>query len=505
MYTLLIFLIFLSPLVFFHELGHFLFARLFGVRVEVFSIGFGKKLFSFKKGDTEYRFSLIPLGGFVKMFGDDPLRKNEVAESEQSYAFNHKSKWARFWIVFGGPLANFLMAFAIYGFMIWNGETVSVFKVGEVKSDSKIAEIGFQTGDTLLKINGEDLYTQEDFASMKDSGNIFKVQRGDKEIEISSDISGEDFLREYYVNTQSLEEPSFVNSKGEVLFVYDQNPLPEETTSLQELILRKPSLVYFYDQDKKLVGQLPNSANSIEESLWNHDYYNLGLKVKNVISDSAAEKAGLKNDDIFIASGSTPFYQFTGLRKFIQEQKNNPTEYTIVRDGEEQTILLAAEEKKHGDTTFYSVGIESSVQLHQTPKKYIEGKSLMKSLVMGYKRTELKMFQTLEGFKKIFFSNSSMSQIGGPITIAKVATDSFDKGLFYFFRLMAIMSINLGIINLFPIPVLDGGHILFLIVELFNRGPLSRRKMEMAQQFGLSLLLLLIMFALYNDFSRIFI
>src|SRR5690606_11924274 len=108
---ILIFVLFLGPLVFFHELGHFLFARLFGVRVEVFSIGFGPKLLKWKWGETEYALSLIPLGGYVKMFGDDPLNKDEIEASERKFSFTHKGKWARSWIVMGGPLANFILAF----------------------------------------------------------------------------------------------------------------------------------------------------------------------------------------------------------------------------------------------------------------------------------------------------------------------------------------------------------------------------------------------------------
>ena len=111
---IVIFILFLGPLVFFHELGHFLFARLFGVRVEVFSIGFGPKLFRWKKGDTEYAISLIPLGGYVKMFGDDPFNKDGISEEEKKFSFIHKKKWQRFWIVFGGPLANFILAFFIF-------------------------------------------------------------------------------------------------------------------------------------------------------------------------------------------------------------------------------------------------------------------------------------------------------------------------------------------------------------------------------------------------------
>ena len=112
-----IFVLFLGPLIFFHELGHFFFARLFGVRVEVFSLGFGPKLFKFQRKDTEFALSLIPLGGYVKMFGDDPFNKEGIPEDQRAFSFNHKGKWARFWIVLGGPLANFLLAFFIFFFL----------------------------------------------------------------------------------------------------------------------------------------------------------------------------------------------------------------------------------------------------------------------------------------------------------------------------------------------------------------------------------------------------
>ncbi|MFW5872148.1 MAG: site-2 protease family protein [bacterium] len=111
---ILIFIVFLCPIVFVHELGHFLFARLFGVRVEVFSIGFGPKLLKWKKKTTEYAISLIPLGGYVKMFGDDPLNKDELPEEERKYSYVHKNKWAKFWIIFGGPLANIIFAYILY-------------------------------------------------------------------------------------------------------------------------------------------------------------------------------------------------------------------------------------------------------------------------------------------------------------------------------------------------------------------------------------------------------
>ena len=148
---LAIFILFLGPLVFFHELGHFLFARFFGVRVEVFSIGFGPKIFKFKRGDTEYAVSLIPLGGYVKMYGDDPLNRDQIPASERKNSFTFKGKWARFWIVMGGPLANLIMAYFIFLSLLLTGEKMPELKVGVLPQTSQFYSLGIRSGDIIKK------------------------------------------------------------------------------------------------------------------------------------------------------------------------------------------------------------------------------------------------------------------------------------------------------------------------------------------------------------------
>jgi regulator of sigma E protease len=177
LYSLLIFFLFLGPLIFFHELGHFFFARLFGVRVETFSIGFGPKLFSWKKGDTTYAFSVIPLGGYVKMFGDDPLSETPLTPEEEKVAYTKKSKWARFWIVFGGPLANFVLAFALYLGLATGGEKVPEPKLGVVKQDTIFFDLGFKTGDVLKKVNDHKIFNFDDVAILDESIQSIEVLR----------------------------------------------------------------------------------------------------------------------------------------------------------------------------------------------------------------------------------------------------------------------------------------------------------------------------------------
>lgn len=174
---ILIFVIFLGPLIFFHELGHFFFARLFGVRVEVFSIGFGPKIFKYKKKDTEYALSAIPLGGYVKMFGDDPFSEVELTPEEKSVAFNHKSKWARFWIVFGGPLANLLLAYCLYVGLLAGGEKVPESKVGVVAEQSVLYQKGLRTGDVLVGINDEKVLSFDDLNIKASKVSTISVSR----------------------------------------------------------------------------------------------------------------------------------------------------------------------------------------------------------------------------------------------------------------------------------------------------------------------------------------
>src|SRR5690606_3251691 len=181
---ILIFVIFLGPLIFFHELGHFFFARLFGVRVEVFSIGFGPKILKYFHKGTEYAISIIPLGGYVKMFGDDPFAETPLTEEEKKVAFNHKSKFARFWIVFGGPLANLILAYFLYVGLLAGGEKVPETKVGVVTEKSVLYEKGLKTGDVLVGINNDKVTSFDDLNISGSTVEKITVRRNEAEVNL---------------------------------------------------------------------------------------------------------------------------------------------------------------------------------------------------------------------------------------------------------------------------------------------------------------------------------
>lgn len=512
---ILIFILFLGPLVFFHELGHFLFARLFGVRVEVFSIGFGPKIFKFKRGFTEYAISLIPLGGYVKMFGDDPLNSSEVPENLRRYSYVFKSKFARFWIVFGGPLANFILAFFIFFALFTVGEKVPEIKFGNIHKHTEFYNFGFRSGDVLKSINNNPVSSPSDIA-LESTGRIqtVTVVRNSVDQNINVDMSSEKFFEKMMDYPPLFIKPVFINKAGEYFAISRNSGSVNWEMSLDELALDTPNL-YIHNLKKpsseevnpevdltKEAKLVDLSQMSAEEYLDVNNLYPIDLVVKSVNMNSPADKAGIKSGDIIFFIGQERVHSFEALRRVVQGASDEGIEIKILRNGEEKQLNIVPDVQVISGATLKLIGVYSSVMY--IPGKFINTQPLGfgDAVVRSVKRTGDSISKVLEGFKKLIFAETSLKNIGGPLSIGKVASDSFNTSLSYFFQLMALISVNLGVINLFPIPVLDGGHLMFIALEAINGGPLSRRKLEIAQQFGLSLLLLLMVGALFNDFIR---
>lgn len=518
---ILIFILFLGPLVFFHELGHFLFARLFGVRVETFSIGFGPKLFKIKKGFTEYCVSLIPLGGYVKMFGDDPLNKDQITEEERQYAFTHKGKWARFWIVMGGPLANFILAYVLFFGLLVSGEKVPEIRVGAIPQESRLYEIGLRAGDSLRRMNGQEITSPTDIAL---EGNTLidtlTIERNQENIQFPVNMKGEQFFNEFMKYPPLLRKPYVYNKQGERFIVSPEGEVPTLESSLDEFsVFNQEKTFALYrvpkvfseenvaQQKLKKVDSFvvsPGEHNLFFKELFEAGYLPQDLGVKSIQQGSAADRAGLKSGDVIVSLNGENLWSFEWLRESLQNFEQNKAEVGLWREGELKQIELEPEVKTVDGKEVKLIGVYSNAAFVPMSFVQTESKGLLGSLVLAGPRTWDIIVKTVEGFKKLFTAQVSLKTIGGPIAIGQVASDSFNTSLSYFFQLMALISVNLGIINLLPIPVLDGGHIMFIFLEIINRGPMSRRKMEIAQQVGLSLLLLLMFGAIFNDVSRFF-
>ncbi len=345
-------IVLLGVLIFFHELGHFIVARLFGVGVEKFSLGFGPRLFGKKVGITEYRVSAIPLGGYVKMVGEEP--DAEIEPDQKDISFTHKPVLQRLLIVAAGPFFNVLLA-AVILFVVFmhSGAYYMEPVVGDVQDGSPAEMAGLQAGDRILAINGSGLESWEEMAGM-----ISASKGADIDLEISRE--------------------------GEPLSIHI-------TPRLQS--------------DQNLFGE---------------------------------------------------------------------------------------------DTQRYMIGIISSREI--SAKELSIGQAVVMSVQKTYQIAEL----TFVSVVKMVQGRLSVKNLGGPIMIAQLAGEQAKEGLIEFLSLMAVISMNLAILNILPIPILDGGHILFFTIELLIRRPVNIRVREIAQQAGLFVLLMLMIFVIYNDIIRLF-
>jgi regulator of sigma E protease len=520
-----IFILFLGPLVFFHELGHFLFARFFKVRCEVFSIGFGPKLFKYKYGDTEYTLSLVPLGGYIKMFGDDPLNKDSIPLDQRPFSFTHKGKWARFWIVMGGPLANFIMAYLLFFGLLLNGERMPEVRLGAIPQQSTFYQKGLRSGDVVKSINGKEIFSPTDIMLDGDGSlRTITVDRRSSLVTVNLHMQSEEFFEEFVKYPPALRRPILVDKDQKYFALSLNREKIDWEISFEEILqISDPETIFYIhpidvDLNKSEKGSYSPQENSIVTSLRvdsrnreeilkaleQRSFRTIDLTVKSVNMNSPADKGGIKGGDTIYALNGKSVYSFEQLRNSLQKDKNEKVNLGLWRDGKSISVVLTPEVSKQGSQSVKLIGVYSGGDFQ--PIRFIEtaSKGFTGATVLAMRRTWDTIIKTVEGFRKLITAEISVKSIGGPMAIGKAASDSFYTSLSYFFQLMALVSVNLGVINLLPIPVLDGGHIMFIFLELVNRGPLSRRKMEVAQQLGLSILLMIMVGAIFNDYSRFF-
>ena len=348
--TFLSAIVLLGIIIFVHELGHFLFAKLMGVRVLKFSLGFGPKLVGKKYGDTEYLISGIPFGGYVKMLGE--TTEDELPEEDKPFAYNYQPVWKRFGIVFSGPLFNIIFAVVIFFFSFLNGFPALIPEIGEIMPDTPAEKAGLAKGDTVTEIDGVAV---------------------------------------------------------------------DQWDGMTDVIHKSPG--------KTL---------------------NLKIKREGAVLQLSMTPERKKVKDIF---------------------------------GEEREIGL--------------IGIKPS------GNTFIKKENFVGAISNGVARTWDISVLTVVSIIKLIQRAIPMDTVGGPILIVQMAGEQASKGFLNFFVFMAVININLGILNLLPIPVLDGGHILFLAIEAIRRKPLSDKIISVSQKIGLAFILTLMVFVLYNDILRL--
>jgi regulator of sigma E protease len=437
--SVLVFLAALAALIFVHELGHFLIARKCGVEVEKFSLGFGPKIVGFTQGKTSYMISAIPLGGYVKMKGEDPSEEL----SDKTGSFSNAPVQHRLAIAFGGPLFNILFAILIYVVVYMNGAPNLGTAIGTVKEGSPAAVAGLQSDDRIVEIDGTPVRFWE---------NLQKVVHGNPGKQM-------DFMVER--GTSKVVNIAIT-------------PVSEETTNI------------FGEKEKVgLIGVTP-----------------LVQDVTYVEEKSAAEAAGFKVGDKVLSIDSNPFHGWMDLKEYAIDKPEQQVIFKVSRDGSEIEIPITPREKTVKDSEGKSLTI-GELGLGLTGEMIIERYGVFGSLKRSFEETIRMTVLICQSIKKMIFGTVSAESIGGPILIFQIYDKQAEEGFNQTIRLTALLSINLGLLNLLPIPILDGGHILFFLIEAIKGRPVSDKNRERAHQVGFFILISLMVFAFYNDIMRV--
>jgi len=428
--TLLSFIFVLGVLIFVHELGHFLMARRIGVRVLTFSLGFGPKILSFKRGDTEYCVSVIPLGGYVKMAGENPEDSRTGAPDE----FLSKSKWQRFQVLVMGPIMNLALALVVMTFVLYQGAAVAAVQeqpvvVGSVVADYPAAQAGIKVGDRIISIGGEEVPTW-------------------KQLDVA-------------VATKA-------NRTVPVLLMRDGRTMTVDVT---------PKAVSKYEIGD--IGVLPI----------------LRPEIATVNPGEPAAEAGLQPGDVVLAAGGVRDVAYKPLLEMIKAHDGKPLPLEIKRG--DQVLQITVTPRKNGDVA------RMGAQIYEVERKLINPtfpEAIKLSALQNWEWASM-IVKTLGG---LLIGDTPVKQLMGPIGIADLSgTAARAPGWIPLFQLMAMISLNLGLLNLMPVPVLDGGHIAILALEGLSRRDFSMKVKEKMLLAGFVLLVTLMVTVIYNDLTRV--
>ncbi len=447
MLTLFWFLVALGVLVTFHEFGHYYVARLAGVKVLRFSVGFGKPLYSWKdKRGTEFSLSAIPLGGYVKMLDE---REGPVDEAERPQAFTQKNVWARIAIVSAGPLANFLLAIFLFWVTFLPPDTTVAPVVGSVIEDSVAEKAGLEPGVEIIAIDGSATpsWTAVNQALLKrlgESGNLsLTVQYPESDLQYESNV----YLNEWLKGDDS---PNALQGLGIEVFRPDAEPV---------------------------VGTIGEGT--------------------------PAQTAGLELGDEFIAIDGQVLESWQALVDKVRPSPGQPLVFTVLRDGKTLDLTITPAAVDDNGETIGQIGVAPVQPWPESMLRHYN-RSVPEAFVAALQESWDTSIFVFVSIKKLIVGEISTKNLSGPFTIAKVAGDSAEAGWIVFLSVLAMLSINLGVLNLLPIPVLDGGHLLFYLVEAVKGSPVSERIQLIGYQVGLFLVAGIMILAFYNDIVRIF-
>ena len=447
--TIIAFVVALGLLIVVHEYGHYLVARACGVKVLRFSVGFGKPLWARRLGrdGTEWVVAAFPLGGYVKMLDE---REGEVAAADLPRAFNRQSVWRRIAIVVAGPAANFLLAIALYWVLFLHGIPGLKPVVGAPPPNTAAHHAGFAAGDTLLKIGDEPV------ATWQDARWVF-LQRAVQKAVVSVEVRGA--------------------SGGTAMRRIDLSGLTP--ADLDSDFLRTLGLARMQPALPPVLGE--------------------------VVKDSAAQRAGLRPGDEIVSINNRRIDSWDQVVQLVREHPGAALVMEIRRDGALQpAFAVTPEAVADNDRKIGRIGAAPRVDRAALADMIVEVRyGPAESLVRALAKTWDTSVFSLKMLGKMIVGEVSLKNLSGPITIADYAGQSAQSGAAAYLLFLALISISLGVLNLLPIPLLDGGHLMYYVLEIFKGRPISDRAIEIGQHVGMALLFTLMAFALYNDIYRL--
>jgi regulator of sigma E protease len=444
LHTVAWFLVAIGILVVVHEFGHYLAARLAGVKVLRFSVGFGKPLVirRFGRDQTEWTLSALPFGGYVKMLDE---REGEVPSAEAHRSFNRATVWRRIGIVSAGPAANFLLAIVFYWALFLHGLPAMKPMIGEPPAGTPAAQAGLVAGDEIRRVNGIDTVSFQDL-------RLTLLRAG---------VAGDGLVLELADGRRvRLEAP------------------PIDTDNLERDTLRPLGIVRFDPDIDPVIGT--------------------------VLPEGAAARAGFRSGDRLIAANGQAVANWRDWVHVVRQHPSTPLRIEFERQGRRAELTVVPDAVDESGERIGKIGagpqVDESVRdMLMTEVRY----GPVDALWQGASKTwDMSLF-TLEMMGRMVLGQVSWKNLSGPLTIADYAGQSASLGWISFVGFLALVSVSLGVLNLLPIPLLDGGHLMYYVAEVLTGRPVSERTMEIGGRVGMALLLLLMSFALFNDLQRL--
>ncbi len=527
------FVLVLIPLVVVHELGHFLFAKLFHVRADAFSVGFGPVIFKKKWGETEFRVSAIPLGGYVKLLGEDPSQ--ELSDEDKKRSLQYQARWKRFFVFFGGPLFNFLWAALVFMVMMAIGEPHLSTVVGRVLKDSPAATAGIQAGDRIVAIDGLKVRKLEEFMNaLSEKPEIrvsLEIERGAGTVTIPVTTGAEEGFSVYGESRMvGILDGIVPSARMTKVAISDPESRAAKAglRSGDEIVAVQGRPVETFEQFETTYAALSGSALDlrvrsadserevrIEGTLAGNPAKDFGIHsselfVEQTVPGSPAEKAGIQKGDQLLAVNGSPIGSFFELRRKIQKsgEDHGKVSVTVMRAGKTTDFDLVPSESTERDPLLkkmkqFTIGIMPVPSMIEPVMVTERTWNPFVLVYRGFERMIEMSARNLISIGKMVTGQVSVKSLGGPILIGKLAGDSISRGLMDFLRMMAILSIGLGVLNILPIPVLDGGHIVLLGIEAIRGRSLSLKQIEVVQTVGLAVILFIMVIVMKNDISRL--